>query len=73
NASGTAPGGTPTSDVSDDGTDPDPNGNGDPTEAGENDPTPISYSENPVLGVAKQAGATVDNGDGTFDVPITIT
>ena len=66
-------GGAPTADVSDDGLDPDPNGNGDPTEAGENDPTPIAIPEIPVLGVAKQAAATVDNGDGTFDSAITIT
>jgi len=38
-ASGEGPGETPTSDLSDNGIDPDPNGNGDPTEAGENDPT----------------------------------
>lgn len=36
--------GVQTSDTSDDGTDPDPNGNGDPTEAGENDCTPIQVS-----------------------------
>ncbi|MBZ0112661.1 MAG: DUF11 domain-containing protein [Thermoanaerobaculia bacterium] len=60
--------GTPASDLSDDGTDPDPNGNGDPTEAGENDPTPISVSEIPVLGVAKRVvvlpstAASVDVG-----------
>ena len=31
-------------DFSDEGTDPDPNGNGDPTEAGENDPTEVCLS-----------------------------
>ena len=56
-----------------DGLDPDPNGNGDPTEVGEDDPTPIAVPENPVLGVAKSAAATVDNGDGTFDSAITVT
>ena len=70
-ASGQGPGGTQTSDDSDDGTDPDPNGNGDPTEPGEEDPTPIVIPENPVIGLAKQAGATVNNGDGTYTVPLT--
>jgi len=32
------------SDLSDDGILPDPNGNGDPTETGENDPTPVNIS-----------------------------
>ncbi|MCP3968588.1 MAG: hypothetical protein GY718_19980, partial [Lentisphaerae bacterium] len=69
-AAGTSPAATPVGDVSDDGADPDPNGNGDPTEAGENDPTPIAYVESPVLGVAKAAGTTADNGDGTFTVAL---
>jgi uncharacterized repeat protein (TIGR01451 family) len=40
-------------DVSDDGVDPDPNGNGDPTEAGENDPTPISVTTAPDVSATK--------------------
>ncbi len=43
-ATAEGPGGTPTTDVSDDGTNPDPNGNGDPTEDGENDPTPVIFT-----------------------------
>ncbi|HSG26362.1 MAG TPA: sortase, partial [Anaerolineales bacterium] len=38
--------GTNVSDISDNGIDPDPNGNGDPTEAGENDLTPVSFGPN---------------------------
>lgn len=38
---GNSPGGAINTDFSDDGTDPDPNGNGEPDEAGENDPTMI--------------------------------
>lgn len=51
---GVAERGGTTVDLSDDGTDPDPNGNGDPTEAGEDDPTSIVISPQPELGVAKQ-------------------
>ena len=39
-------------DLSDNGTDPDPDGNGVPTDAGENDPTAFTVAENPVIGVA---------------------
>jgi uncharacterized repeat protein (TIGR01451 family) len=46
------------SDLSDDGTDPDPNGNGDPSEPGENDPTPISLASDTVVGVAKTVVVT---------------
>jgi hypothetical protein len=54
---------TPVSDLSDNGTDPDPNGNGDPTEAGEDDPTTVNLLSAPRIGVAKAAflsGTTVD-------------
>ncbi len=61
---------TVVNDLSDDGTDPDPSGNGDATEAGENDPTPIPI---PRIGLAKSAAAVVNNGDGTYDVPFTLT
>lgn len=62
--------GTPVNDLSDDGANPDPNGNGNPGEAGENDPTPIPV---PRIGIAKQAGGVVNNGDGTYNVPFTLT
>ncbi|MDA3874927.1 MAG: PKD domain-containing protein [Kiritimatiellae bacterium] len=42
--SGTLPTTIVVTDLSDDGADPDPNGNGDPTEAGENDPTSITLT-----------------------------
>lgn len=54
------------SDLSDDGTDPDPNGNGDPSEAGEDDPTVIDLLANPIPGVAKTA--TVNGMVVTFDL-----
>ncbi|MGE0085837.1 MAG: hypothetical protein AB7S75_15620, partial [Desulfococcaceae bacterium] len=66
---GTSPGGTTSSDISDNGTNPDPDDDGSPNEAGENDPTPIKFSS---LGIAKQAGQAVDNGDGTYTSAITI-
>ena len=72
-ASATGPGPTPVSDISNAGTDPDPNGNGNPSDpATENASTPVNFSENPVIGVAKQAGAPVSNGDGTYTVPFTV-
>ena len=71
-------GGTPVSDDSTNGTDPDNDGgdaaNDDNSDATDNnDPTPITLSETPQLGVAKAAGTITDNGDGTFTVPFTIT
>ena len=68
-ASGTSPLGTNTTDLSDNGLDPDPNGNNNPNEPGENDPTPVTVGENPVIGVAKRVNGPIgDNGDGTFTV-----
>ncbi|HEY9807497.1 MAG TPA: hypothetical protein V6D04_13080, partial [Candidatus Obscuribacterales bacterium] len=60
-------------DTSDAGTDPDPNANGIPNEPGENDPTSVTLPIAPKLGVAKQAGTVVDNGNGVFTVPYTVT
>jgi len=59
----------PVADLSDDGAVPDPNGNGDAGEAGENDPTPIPV---PRIGLAKSAGAVVNHGDGTYSVTFTL-
>ena len=39
-------------DLSDAGLDPDPNGSGDPGDAGEDDPTTISLTQSPVIGAA---------------------
>ncbi len=71
--SGSSPSGTISSDLSDSGSDPDANGNGDPGDPDENDPTVIGFTEDPVLGLAKAVGATIDNGDGNFTTTVTIT
>jgi uncharacterized repeat protein (TIGR01451 family) len=62
-ASGMGPS-TFAADFSDDGTDPDPNGNGNPDDVGEFDPT-VVYFSSPAIGVAKQA--TVAGSQVTFD------
>ncbi|HZM14410.1 MAG TPA: hypothetical protein VFE28_00280, partial [Candidatus Krumholzibacteria bacterium] len=58
-------GGSPVSDVSTAGSDPDPDGNGDPSD--DATPTEVTFSESPEIGVAKAvvAGPT-NNGDGTY-------
>ncbi|MCH7645522.1 MAG: OmpA family protein [Myxococcales bacterium] len=65
NGNGQSPFAVGTTDASDDGVDPDPNGNGDPTEAGENDPTPIMPAASTFsLLLTKQASrAEVSVGD----------
>ncbi len=70
-ASGESSVGTPAADTSDDGVDPDPDGDGDPDEPDENDPTPISFIEVPVVGVAKQASVTTSLGGGLFETTLT--
>lgn len=60
-------------DISDDGNNPDPNGNNEPNESGENDPTVISLKPTPVLGVAKIAGTPLLKPDNTYDIQYTIT
>lgn len=59
-----------TTDKSDDGVDPDRNGNGNPDEPGENDPTPVSFPfvETPVIGVAKDAVSVESIGDDKYSV-----
>ncbi len=64
---GESPSTAPVTDTSDDGTDPDPDGDSNPDEAGENDPTPISFTEEPVIGIAKAATIT-DYGNTDPDV-----
>src|SRR6185436_80658 len=59
-------------DLSDDGTDPDPNHDGDPTGAGENDPTPVLFNENPGIGVTKSLVSSVKNTNGTFTLTYSI-
>ena len=72
-ASASDPFGTSANDSSDDGTNPDTNNNGDPGDPDEDDPTPISFVENPIIGVAKSASPSSDNGNGTFTTTITLT
>jgi uncharacterized repeat protein (TIGR01451 family) len=63
-ATGEGPGGTPTTDDSHDGLNPDPDNDG----PGDNDdPTPIVFPENPQIGLAKRVlGTPVNNNDGTY-------
>ena len=69
-ADGTSPAGEGVSDVSQDGDDADPEGDG----PGDNsDPTPLSVSENPAIDVVKTlVGPSLNNGDGTHTVDYTI-
>ena len=60
------------SDLSDNGTNPDPNNDGDPTGAGEDDPTPVVFIENPGIGVTKTLASSVKNTNGTFTVSYSI-
>ena len=60
--------GTVVNDNSQDGTDPDPDADSNPTN--NNTPTPVPI---PRIGIAKSAGAVVNNGDGTYTVPFTLT
>jgi uncharacterized repeat protein (TIGR01451 family) len=75
-ANGSSPLSVATSDISDSGTDPRGTG-GDaddlPGEANENDATPVTLTENPQIGLAKQAGTVTSAGDGDFIVPFTLT
>ncbi|MFK8017821.1 MAG: hypothetical protein AB8G17_20525, partial [Gammaproteobacteria bacterium] len=71
-ASGTSPAGTPVNDLSQNGTDVDPDGNGNP---GNNSvPTPVTFTQAPEIGAAKAVTAgPVNNGDGSYDLTYTIT
>jgi len=59
-------------DLSDNGTEPDPNHDGDPSSAGEDDPTPVLFIENPGIGVTKSLASSVKNLDGTFTLTYSI-
>ncbi len=74
-AKGTPPGAPPVTDVSDNsnaGLNPDPNGNGDPTEPGENSPTVVSLTPKPVIGVAKAASTSGVQSDGSYNITYTV-
>ena len=62
--------GVTVTDLSDDGTDPDPNPNDGNPGGGpdENDPTPVSLVSSPIIGVAKRVANVVDNGNDSYDV-----
>ena len=63
---GTAADGTPLDDASQDGSNPDPDFEDDATD--NNDPTPISFEFNPLLGGAKRVADATLNPDGSFVV-----
>ena len=70
-ANGTSPGGEGVTDVSQDGADADPEGDG----PGDNsDPTMFSVTEMPSIDVVKElVGDPINNGDGTYDITYAIT
>ncbi len=58
-------------DLSDNGANPDPNGNGLANEAGENDPTPVAPNFAAAIGIAKQMNGSISAAaDGSLIVPI---
>ncbi|GAB3165084.1 Ig-like domain-containing protein [Telluribacter humicola] len=60
---------TPVNDTSTDGTDVDPENDG----PGDNDdPTPVTFTEAPKIGVAKEVASTVNNQNGTYSLTYTI-
>ena len=67
---GTTPAGIPISDDSVEGVDPDANGNDDPTD--DASPTPVTFAETAVLGLAKAATESLPNFDGTFTTTLTL-
>ncbi|WP_421659148.1 hypothetical protein [Leptothermofonsia sp. ETS-13] len=69
---GGSQGGTPLTDLSVDGTNPDPNGDGNPDEGSPTTVTLVPGASTPRLGVAKSAGTPVQNANGTFTIPYTV-
>ncbi|MEM7003685.1 MAG: hypothetical protein AAF529_23070, partial [Pseudomonadota bacterium] len=69
-ANASTPAGAPISDDSVDGSDPDPDANGDP---GDNaGGTPVTFTEAAMLGIAKAVSASTPNFDGTFTTTFTL-
>jgi len=65
-ATATGPGGTTASDVSQNGTNVDPDNDG---PGNNSDPTPVTFTENPEIGLAKVLyGIPVNNNDGTWSL-----
>ncbi|MEQ9372799.1 MAG: hypothetical protein RIG63_27835 [Coleofasciculus chthonoplastes F3-SA18-01] len=68
---GTSPAGETVTDDSDNGFPSDPDGDGNPNEPGENDPTPLNFNnlpDNPVIGVAKGVSSIIRLGDNRFRI-----
>lgn len=61
-----------TTDTSTNGTNPDPDGDDDPdsTPGTDDQPTSMDPDLSPILGLAKTIGAVVNNGDGTYTIPL---
>ena len=64
-AEGVSPDGNEVEDDSVDGSDPDPNGDGNPDEESD---TEATLSESPSLGAAKRVTQVTNNGDGSYTV-----
>jgi uncharacterized repeat protein (TIGR01451 family)/gliding motility-associated-like protein len=70
-ATGTSPKGTPLTDVSTNGTNSDPDNDGNP--GNNNTSTPLTFTESPSLGIAKAVvGSPVYNNDGSFTITYAI-
>ncbi len=69
-ATGDSPFGTPVNDLSQNGTNPDPDGDNNP--GNNNVPTPVTFTARTQIGVAKAVSQVVNNGDGTYDVTYSI-
>ena len=72
NGTATGPGGTPVSDVSYNGTNPDPDNDGNPYN--NSLPTPVSFSENPQINISKSltSGPTLSGGNYTLTYRLTV-
>lgn len=71
-AQSTSPSGIFVTDISHDGSDPDGDGDGDPTN--DSEPTPVTFEEMALVGIAKAVIlAPVNNGDGTFTLTYRLT
>ena len=68
-ALGLSVGGVIITDISHDGTSVDPDGTG---PGNHDDPTPVEFNENPVIGLAKAVTDITNNQDGTYDVTFEI-
>ena len=63
-----SPVGAVVSDPSDNGVDPDPDGDRNANEPGENDPTPVRFSERPAIGAVKKLVSSTSGAGGVYTV-----